>query len=422
MSINDSFKPATSTMKETSKKIINTHKNWFFFTLFYLVIDYGRPQDVLHIGFLKPGMIAILILTGFLIFSGKMKDANSKQTRMIWLFIILLGAYIPFARNNYFAYKTTESMLLFMPFILSTIICVNSIERLKKLIFALILLMIYISGYGLLHGGKGSGNYFQDENDLSLYINMWLPFCFFLFSVEKEKFRKIIYGMGIITGVIAIVVTFSRGGFVGLVCTAIIVWLCSSKKLNSLIIIGLLGIIVYIYAGEAYWQEMSSATDTTEGTSAERIESWKSGWAMFLDNPFGVGGNNFLVRFPEYQTDFFKRGMWGRAAHSLWFTLIPELGIFGIIIYLSLFYYNIKDIFSLRRVKIDNSLDLKYLHALSSAFVASIAGYFASGTFLSVLYYPHYWYLIAIIVATVRIANNTRKVNEILIQRSNAIV
>lgn len=398
-----SFKPATSTMNKTGKTTNNTHKNWFFFTLFYLVIDYGRPQDVLHIGFLKPGMIAILILTGFLIFSGRLKDANSKQTRMIWLFIILLGAYIPFAMNNYFAYKATENMLLYMPFILSTIVCVNSIERLKKIIFVLVLLMIYISGYGLLHGGKGSGNYFQDENDLSLYINMWLPFCFFLFSVEKEKIKKIIYGIGLITGVASVVVSFSRGGFVGLVCTAIIIWLFSAKKLRSLIIIGLLSIIMYVYAGEAYWQEMSTSTDTTEGTATARIESWKSGWKMFLDNPLGVGGNNFQVRFPEYQSDYFQRGMWGRVAHSLWFTLIPELGIFGIIIYFLLLYYNIKDIIFLRRINDNNNADFKYLQALSAAFIASMAGYFASGTFLSVLYYPHYWYLTGIITAVVKI-------------------
>ena len=130
---------------------------------------------------------------------------------------------------------------------------------------------------------------------------------------------------------------------------------------------------------------------------------------MFLDNPFGVGGNNFQARFPEYQSPEFKKGMWGRVAHSLWFTLIPELGLAGIFIYMSLLYYNLKDIFFLKgiSIKTDDNPDLRYLHSLSLAFIASIAGFFASATFLSVLYYPHYWYFTGILVATIKIATAT---------------
>jgi hypothetical protein len=117
-----------------------------------------------------------------------------------------------------------------------------------------------------------------------------------------------------------------------------------------------------------------------------------------------VGGNNYQVRFPEYQSDFFHRGMWGRVAHSLWFTLIPELGIFGILIYFYLLKYNISDILSLHKLP-GNDPDILYLHSLSGAFIASITGYFISGTFISVLYYPHYWYITGIIVAATRIGN-----------------
>ena len=382
------------------------YRNWFLFIVAYLVIDYGRPQDVLPIGALKPGMIVIAVLSAFLVFSGKLRDAKSKQTRLLLLFIVLLGVFIPFAENNYFAYRATETMVLFMPFILSTIICVNSIEYLKKLIFVLVLIMIYVSGYSLTHGGKGSGNYFQDENDLSLYINMYLPFCFFLFTAEKDKVKKIMCGIGLVVGIAAIIVSFSRGGLVGLICTAIIAWLYSPKKLTSLALICVFGLAIYFYAGDAYWNRMATAKNTDEGTAAERIESWKSGWNMFLDNPLGVGGNNFPVRFGEYQTNFFNKVMWGRQAHSLWFTLLPELGIIGVLIYGSLLYCNIADINFMRKLK-DSNLDLKYIHALSAAFLASIVGFCASGTFLSVLYYPHYWYLTAIIVASANVARQS---------------
>ena len=150
---------------------------------------------------------------------------------------------------------------------------------------------------------------------------------------------------------------------------------------------------------------MSTATDAEDGTGRARVESWGAGWRMFLDNPLGVGGNNFQVRFPEYQTDYFKRGMWGRVAHSLWFTLLPELGIPGVLVYGLLLFFNLRDSVRLRAIgRTIGGDDGALVAALGSAFLASFAGFFASGTFLSVLYYPHYWYLTGFIVATYSVA------------------
>ena len=93
--------------------------------------------------------------------------------------------------------------------------------------------------------------------------------------------------------------------------------------------------------------------------------------------------------------------MWGRVAHSLWFTLLPELGIPGVLAYGLLLFFNLRD--SVRLRSIGRSVggdDGTLLVGLGSAFLASLAGFFASGTFLSVLYYSHYWYLTGFIVAT----------------------
>jgi len=387
---------------------IQANSRWFFFSILFIILDYTRIYEDLHLGFLRPLMIITVVLVYFMFSSGDYACAKSKQTTFMWLFILLLSCYIPFARNNHFAYITTKAQLLYMPFILSVIICIDSIERLKKFILICVCIAIYIAGYAFAHAGIGPGNYFGDENDLSLYLNIWIPFCYFLFLAHKSIFKKIVCLTGLIVGLMSAVVSFSRGGFLGLVTTVVVVFVFSTRKIMTLCAILSLACMMFLFAGEKYWDEMSTSLNTEEGTGKERIETWKSGWKMFLDNPLGVGGNNFMVRFPEYQTDYFKRGMWGRVAHSLWFTLIPELGIFGIFIYLSLLYYNLKDIFIIRGIKAraEDDLDVRYFYYLSLAFLASFAGYFASGTFLSVLYYPHYWYLTGILVATTRIAKN----------------
>jgi probable O-glycosylation ligase (exosortase A-associated) len=298
-------------------------------------------------------------------------------------------------------------MALYLPFIFCAFISINTIERLKKTINILVVLMVYVSGYALTHGGKGSGNYFIDENDVSLYINMWLPFCYFLLFVEKQRAIRALYITGLVLGISAVVYSRSRGGFVGLLAVGFIIWLYSPNKLVTLTIIGLSSLIIIAFASQNYWNEMSTITDLSERTSSTRIESWKAAWKIFIDHPFGVGGNNFQVWFDKYQSEYFKRGMWGRVAHSLWFTLIPEVGLVGIYIYLRLLYHNLKDIFYLKNINSKENSDKKFINYLAIAFLSSLAGYFSSGTFLSVLYYSHYWYLTALIIAT---NNITKKI------------
>ena len=101
-----------------------------------------------------------------------------------------------------------------MPFIVSICITVNSIDRLKKIIYLFIFLMIFNALYGVFHLGRGTGNYFADENDLSLYVNMWLPVCFFLLFTRNTFLMKIVLFMGLVVGLAGNVVSLSRGGFV----------------------------------------------------------------------------------------------------------------------------------------------------------------------------------------------------------------
>jgi O-antigen ligase len=124
-------------------------------------------------------------------------------------------------------------------------------------------------------------------------------------------------------------------------------------------------------------------------------------WRMFKDNPIGVGPGQFAIHFPEYQGDAFgAHNMWGREAHSLWFTLLAELGIPGAILFAAHIRANWKALQRLRKLPPIEGRPLPVV--LSTAFLASFAGYFAAGTFLSSLYYPHYWFMSALLVATDR--------------------
>jgi putative inorganic carbon (hco3(-)) transporter len=378
----------------------------YLLVLAYLLFDYGRPQDsIVALRVVRPALIVTVMLAAAYLANRPRWIRGNPQQRAILVFLLVLCAHIPFAHNNRYAYNTAEGMSLILPFVFAIPVSVVSLRRLNRILAVCLIFMSYQAFYSLLHGGKGTGSEFIDENDLALFLNTFIPIAYFRFVTEAKGPSKVLYLAALLVGLAGVVASMSRGGFLGLVAVGLVVWLSSPRKVLSAAVLGCLAAAFFVVAGDSYWREIGTSTDTETGTGRERIESWKSGWRMFTAHPLGVGGSNFLVLFPEYQTEYFQRGMWGRAAHSLWVTLIAELGIPGTVVYLVLLRRNIRDCLRIRRVgRMHGGPDGRMLEGIGAAYLASIGGFLASGTFLSVLYYPHYWYLTGLVVATDRIA------------------
>lgn len=377
-------------------------RRWFLILLFFLIVDLGRPQEILPIGSLRLGLVATVLLASHLCFTKHRSSPMIVQSRLIIYFTLLLACYIPIANNNYLAYLAFKTMCLMLPFLLSSIILLNSRSRLLIVCSMYGVLVILTSIYSLFHGGIGPGGILGDENDMCLFLVSFLPIILFLLGQEKKKINKLFWLLGVFIVSIAIVVTQSRGGFVGFLGMIVVYWVFSKKKILMFFGISCIAFVMLIVGGETYKKDMATISDITENTANIRLLSWQAGWDMFLDNPQGVGGNNFPVRFAEYQPEEFQRGMWGRVAHSLWFTLIPETGVLGIFLYFMIIKVNLRDLKYLYQSK--KGADFEFYRPLAIALYACFAGFFAAGSFISVLYYPYFWYLSVLVASTRKIA------------------
>lgn len=102
----------------------------------------------------------------------------------------------------------------------------------------------------------------------------------------------------------------------------------------------------------------------------------------------------------------------GRQAHSLYFTLLPELGLVGVIIFGSMIYLNYRD----TRVSqflpaVPRSMSLRpdrkpvkdeqvvRATLFGNAILGGMIGYLATSAFISTLYYPTFWILMGLAVA-----------------------
>lgn len=373
--------------------------------------------------------------------------------------LILFGiVFIPFAVNNFWAASLARDL-----FLLSTCIVFPMAvflpyrNRIRQLITACLLVGLFLGVFSVTHQGRGPGAFLGDENDLCFALAIFFPLPLFLFPLAqsfKGKFSLLIVIGTIIAGV---VMTFSRGGFVGIVIALIYVfWKSKAKWLMSFVGIFLIGTTWY-FAPEQYWEKMETINDPSSGTAKARQEIWKVALRIFLDPHHmltGVGMGNVPYSLGKYEPrenlTRYGTSIAGRAVHSLYLQILAELGLIGIGLFLmivipslcqnekrskeiDLLLYRLSTLAEIQRKKkdFDNSAslegiqpkslrkeirfvseELKFIQALSLGFNASWLALLSSGAFISVLYYPPLWVLTAL---TVTVEIYWRRIRRVLV-------
>jgi O-antigen ligase len=401
----------------------NSHRFGFALLILYLFFEYGRPQGLIPaLNYLRPGIVIIGLLGVYLLVTRNVKF-ETVQSKCLLGFLILSAIHVPIAVNNFWAFQGAKAFLIYLIVFLAISTYVNSLEKLSRFINLWIGINIVCGFVGLKHGGRVPFSGFMgDENDFALVMNMAIPFAYFMFLGTDSVKKKIYYLSACCIFISANVASLSRGGFIGLVPVMLYCWYKTPKKVLSTVVIAILVGVLYLTAPATYWDEVRSIKEENieKGTGESRWYYWKLAWKMFLDNPvIGVGTGNVTWNIERYQPEEdleYRRGLGGMAAHSLYFTLIPELGLVGILLFSAMLYYSYKDtrkIFKKEkelllqredaRIKLkDDTLvtnQLKKLRFIRLGINGALLGYLISGAFLSVFYYPHFWFLMGVSIS-----------------------
>ena len=356
------------------------------------------------------------------------KVFHNKQTKFYLAFFLLMVIDTALARNPERAFLITKGFTAGVMWYLAMIGFVDDFAKLKKLINIFLVCNIFIAFLGIKSGGLVHNiPALCDENDFSLLMNMLIPFSFF-YGMEAGRMRGKIFYYGItalfITGVI---VSFSRGGFVGLFFTLLYCFSKIQKKAVFIFMSLLVAVSVYFFAPQGYWKEMATIQQqgTQEGTAKRRIYLWKNGLRIFVHHPvFGVGPYNSGVWVTTYDKTEQGARDWGRALHSIYFTLLSELGLIGTFLFFAIIYYGERDKKYIIKLYMNKSLiennpnipDLKKeslskqvreSYFLSLALTGALIGYLSSGIFLSVLYYGWFWKIMTYTVILFNLTNKT---------------
>jgi probable O-glycosylation ligase (exosortase A-associated) len=382
--------------------------------IFYLVVEFARPAtyvpvlDYLRLGFWASAW-------GFVTVVSKEGLRFPKAIRLALAFLALMTLQVALARNNRMAFNAFYTFaILILGSVLPLSVLPKTLAEIRILVVAYFALHLPTAIHGLLHSGVGVGGWIEDENDLAFALLAALGVGMYVFFATGKPLNKIVVALILAATVGCIFATRSRGGFLGLLAEIIylIVVGPQRKKIVAFLVVGVA--LVFLLVPQTYWNRMQTIETSSsdhDDSGYERIVSWIIGWRIFKDHPIlGVGSSNYPIYAGAYgdamrSEMYVTRHFWGRAAHSLYFTLISEQGIVGATIFVLIIVWYFRATRRVRRsaATLDDPDDRKWATALSSGLDAGMIGALASGTFITVIYYPVIWVLVGLMAALDRI-------------------
>lgn len=351
--------------------------------------------------------LAIYIPTQFATEGNLTMMSTEVKCILVMTFLGILTIFI--SASPALAFETFND--IFIKAVLIFIVMAN-VVRTRKRLMGLILLSLsiavylsysawtkYMTGVFAVEGYRVEvdiGGMFENPNDMALHLVMMLPIAIVLGIASKNYFLRALYlSMGALFTA-AIFVTYSRGGFLGLIAmSAVLVWkLSRGYRLNAVIISAFIGGLTILLAPGNYGLRILSIFIPSLDPVGSRGQRSELLWQSILvsgRHPWGIGMGNFnLISIGHLGT------------HNAYTQVAAELGILGLLAYLIFLFSPLRKLAAIERAGITNNRTDWYYY-LSIGMQASFVGYLVSSFFGAVAYNWYVYYAIAYALAFRRI-------------------
>ena len=399
--------------------------------LLSIFFEYVRPGNYIPVfNMLKVGTILPLaVFAACLVQQQPVSNEKVYQhinTKWLLFYFVLLFLSVLMSDVTLFSYAILTAVTGYLIWYFIIVKLVTDLGKIKLTLATLVfshVLLVFLNPHIVLE--PETRNYIQaapflgDGNDFSLSICIVWPMCLFLYLEAKTFLLRITYLGSLLVLMFAVIGTQSRGAAVSFICLFLFLMWKGRQKLLGLLVLCVVGLIVASYAPDVYFDRLSTVINyEKDGSAMGRIVAWKAAVRMVTAHPLtGVGSGHFSVKLgtefrpPEFGDEHFP---W-LTAHSLYFLILAELGLPGIVFLLFLLagtYLRVNRLYICARGSPDAAS--KSYARLFLMLNASLIAFAVGGAFLSVAYYPHIFVLTGLIVAATYIyEDKTNKVNKL---------
>lgn len=399
--------------------------------LVFYDITIGLMAGVFALPFLPDmlGLLFMFFLVGVFIYGKLFKDPTSLTKEAIDMPIILFLIVMVISTITSINPKgSLRDLALHLGGLSFLFVMINSIDNKKdfnKIITILVFSATLVSLYGLYQYVIGVEveaawldvennpdvktrvySVFNNPNILAEYLILTIPISVALFWNSKKLSKKIIFLGTTLVMSLALVLTLSRGGWLGFAFSALIfIILVEKKLLLTLIPISIGG--VYLLP-ETILHRILSIGNLSDSSNAYRIKIWDITMDIIRDHWVAGVGFGHLPFKQTFET--YIRTMPTFHAHNTYLETAAEIGIPGLIAFLLflfiLFKYGIK-----RLIKIED----KYISVMAAGALSGLGGVLLHGAVENVLYLPKiiitFWIIVSLVLTLVRIQDRKREIS-----------
>jgi len=317
---------------------------------------------------------------------------------LVLFFIATLSYFalspIPWPYSHWLTYVS----LLILFFI--TLAVVDSLTRLRWLLLtasaSLALASLYVlrdwQMFHAIYRDYRPGWVVGDPNYFTVNVLLFLPVTFLMMQQPRPRWQQwFCFGCFVVT-LFGVMVSASRGGFLGVVAGSLYLVLRSRRRFRNLAVITASLAIVTILSPISPVERFRNPTTGDQGSVDTHVALMRSGVRMMLAHPaFGVGLDNFRWRVPEFvkPEEMERMDRVQRVAHNSYVEIGAEMGVPSLLTFLGILVYSIRSLEQVQRMSKRCGVPLlrQAAFGLQAGLVgSSVAIFFVSGEYQKLLW------------------------------------
>lgn len=317
---------------------------------------------------------------------------------IFFAFALLLSVVISHDRS--------DSIRVLFFFITSFALCfsvygrLNSREMLESFMRAIYFALIIMSAFGIVQRILGveanasltdlelnknmPGRVFgtlDNPNNFAEYLTIFMPYGFAYAMSRKQSSVKFLYTLGMALPLLAILLTYSRSGWIALAAAVVVYIALYNYKLFPAFFVG--GVFALPFIPQSIYERILTIGNLNDSSSSYRMDIWTGCFDMLKNYWFtgiGLGPGAFARVFPEYAVGETTVVM---HSHMQFMEMMVEGGVLLFIAYIALVFGLIR-----RSCVASGKAGDPMMKHFAVASCASIAGITLIGLFEYCWFYP----------------------------------
>ncbi len=293
--------------------------------------------------------------------------------------------------------------------ILVAMTTMKSVRQLKLLAWVILLSQAYpafelnqtyFGGYNLL---KEEGFAGMDNNSYAISLVTCTGLAGFLFWHSERWWQKALAAASGAFLVHAVLLSFSRGGMLGLITLGVTAFVVMPKGRKELSAFAVAIVLALAVAGPEVWSRFQSTfagKEERDASAESRLELWAACLDTMVKHPIvGVGPDHMPLQMDQYGFRV------GKEAHTLWLQIGAELGVPGMLLLISYYGICVVRLWPIARGRIPVSDP--WLVFLARTVIASLCGFAVSAQFVSLEFLETPYYIALVGAGILKLASTS---------------